>query len=209
VSLEKIEIAGSAIDTLASPPQWTHEFSGKREDGFLATSVAFSITPPFQTLPRLSERTIAYVTFSIRPDAPIGTRFGIRFADTPGELGMPPIRNEVSRRGIPQPRYFCGLSVEVVSGEDLFLRGDANRDRVLNLGDAVLILRHLFAVGTVPLVLLCPDAADIDDDGRIGITDAVALLGYLFSRGQPPAPPFPEVGHDSPAADDLGCPGLQ
>ncbi|MDC0347505.1 hypothetical protein OAN47_03720 [Planctomycetota bacterium] len=44
----------------------------------------------------------------------------------------------------------------------------------------------------------------IDDDGGIDISDAITVLGYLFSgTGDPPAP-FPECGGD-PTADSLGC----
>ena len=35
----------------------------------------------------------------------------------------------------------------------------------------------------------CDDACDADDSGRIGITDAIYTLQYLFLEGAPP--PFP------------------
>lgn len=84
---------------------------------------------------------------------------------------------------------------------DGFLRGDANGDLSLDLSDAVKTLLHLFAGGD----LSCPDAADVDDDGALRISDPIALLDFLFRGGGPPPPPFPSPGED-PTADALGCP---
>ena len=41
--------------------------------------------------------------------------------------------------------------------------------------------------------LACPDAADANDDGKIGLTDAIYMLSYLFlpeGRKPPAKPPF-------------------
>ncbi len=50
-----------------------------------------------------------------------------------------------------------------------------------------------------------PDALDADDNGRIGLVDAVTVLGYLFRRGAPRPPPPTRSGVDE-TADELGCP---
>ncbi len=50
----------------------------------------------------------------------------------------------------------------------------------------------------------CLDALDGNDDGGIDISDAVFLLGYLFSGGPSPAAPFPNPGQD-PTLDSLDC----
>ena len=43
-----------------------------------------------------------------------------------------------------------------------------------------------------------------DDDGRIGLTDAIVVLNHLF-RGAGPLPaPYPQAGQD-PTGDGLGC----
>ena len=67
--------------------------------------------------------------------------------------------------------------------------------------DVFSILRALFQGGFPP----CGDAADINDDGTIGLDDAVALAGFLFQGGAPPAAPFPERGTDPTGDDELGC----
>ena len=43
----------------------------------------------------------------------------------------------------------------------------------------------------------CLAAADINDDNSVDIADAIAILGFLFSGGAPPAPPF--------STDKTGC----
>jgi hypothetical protein len=52
----------------------------------------------------------------------------------------------------------------------------------------------------------CLDAADVEDDGRVTVLDAIRLVLYLFSGGQEPAVPFQEPGPD-PTADNLDCSG--
>jgi hypothetical protein len=47
-------------------------------------------------------------------------------------------------------------------------------------------------------------SADADDDGALGVTDAIRILGFLFRRGEPPPGPFPGCGVD-PTPDALGC----
>lgn len=82
----------------------------------------------------------------------------------------------------------------------LLLRGDVSGDGVINLGDPIRLLNHLFANGTID----CQDAADGDDDGKLTIGDAIGVLGYLFADGLPPRRPFPAAGSD-PTPDGLYC----
>ena len=84
-----------------------------------------------------------------------------------------------------------------------FLRGNANGDQRLDIGDPVWILNALFHDGRPSA---CADAADSNDDGRIDISDAVHLIRYLFLTGDAPPQPFPECGLDL-TEDELGCPG--
>ena len=55
-----------------------------------------------------------------------------------------------------------------------------------------------------PESIACLRAGDTDDNGRLDISDAIALLRYLFMADPAPAAPFPDCGRD-PAADELGC----
>ena len=52
--------------------------------------------------------------------------------------------------------------------------------------------------------IACLDAADVEDDGRVTVLDAIRLVLYLFAGGQEPEAPFAAPGPD-PTADGLGC----
>ena len=62
-----------------------------------------------------------------------------------------------------------------------FLRGDANADGDIDIGDAISLLQFAFVGGPEPR---CLDAANGNDDGKINPADAVAIFAYLF--GEPP-----------------------
>ena len=47
-------------------------------------------------------------------------------------------------------------------------------------------------------------SADTNDDGKIDLSDAVALLNHLFLGALPPPPPFPDCGTDG-TEDGLSC----
>ncbi|MBI4582979.1 MAG: hypothetical protein HY717_03000, partial [Planctomycetes bacterium] len=58
--------------------------------------------------------------------------------------------------------------------------------------------------------LACPDAADVDDNGELEITDAIRILTYLFLGDDPPPFPGPRACGGDPTADtldpcDAGC----
>ncbi len=65
----------------------------------------------------------------------------------------------------------------------VFLPGDANADRVLDLGDAVYLLNYLFKHGSTPQPLR---RGDCNADEEVDLGDVVYLLNYLFKGG--PAP---------------------
>jgi hypothetical protein len=50
----------------------------------------------------------------------------------------------------------------------------------------------------------CPDSTDVNDDGKVDISDPIYLMSYLFLGGRPPDLPFPLAGMD-PTADPLDC----
>ena len=68
--------------------------------------------------------------------------------------------------------------------------------------DAIAILQY--GLGTA--APRCADAADADDDGSVGIDDAVYLLRALFRRGPLPPAPFARPGLD-PTEDGIDCAG--
>lgn len=61
-----------------------------------------------------------------------------------------------------------------------FRRGDANSDSLVDLSDGITTLNHLFLAGPIPA---CLDAADVDDDGQVIVTDAVDTFRFLYEGG--------------------------
>lgn len=83
-----------------------------------------------------------------------------------------------------------------------FLRGDPSADGTRDMSDAVGILTFLFIDATAGLP--CEKSADLDDDGEVTLTDAVALLGHLYLGEPPIAEPSDSCGADT-TEDMLAC----
>ena len=64
-----------------------------------------------------------------------------------------------------------------------YIRGDANHDLVVDVGDVIYIVNYLYANGPEPLPL---ESADVNCDGIVNISDVVYLVNYLFKGGPPP-----------------------
>ena len=82
-----------------------------------------------------------------------------------------------------------------------FVRGDANRDGRLDVGDTVKIIAFLFRAGPLDCLL----AADVNDDNRVDVSDSVRVVTYLFRHGDPPPAPFPQPGLDTATPGTLTC----
>jgi hypothetical protein len=82
-----------------------------------------------------------------------------------------------------------------------FIRGDANWDGIVDIGDVVMQLGVLFGCTAA---CSCPDVLDSNDDGNNDISDPIYLLMYLFSNGVVPPVPYPSCGAD-PTLDTLDC----
>jgi sugar lactone lactonase YvrE len=151
------------------------------------------------------------VTLSGRfPSAPTAIRFGGRAAEliesgpesircrAPAAASAGPVDVSVALGAV---ELRLPLAYVYIASSPVFVRGDANADRLINLSDAVFVLSFLFLGGPAPS---CPDAADANDDGTVSISDPSAVLGHLFLGAPPPPPPFPDAGED-PSADALDC----
>jgi polysaccharide biosynthesis protein PslG len=83
-----------------------------------------------------------------------------------------------------------------------FIRGDANGDGAVDIGDPIALLGFLFSNVEAAD---CLDALDANDSGEVDIADAVSMLGYLFADGAPPPPPGPLRCGPDPTDDALAC----
>jgi len=120
--------------------------------------------------------------------------------DDPGFFGGVQISNNTL--------LVCGLKSQAIfrilifpAGPD-FLRGDFDRNLAVNLTDAINTAAYLFQQGAAPT---CPDAADINDDGILDVSDPVYAVFYLYLAGPEPPPPFLGPGKDPTFRDNLGC----
>ena len=96
--------------------------------------------------------------------------------------------------------FFCVL--RGLRADEPFLRADSNGDGVAGMADVQRTLVWLFQDAPPPS---CRKAADVDDDGEVGISDALRLFIALTRHGVDGlCGPFPLAGED-PNADDLPC----
>ncbi len=78
---------------------------------------------------------------------------------------------------------FGGFGGWVYATTPEFVRGDANGDKVLDVGDVIYLINFLFKYGIQP----CPkEAGDENCDGNIDIGDVIYLINYLFKNGPHP-----------------------
>ncbi len=90
----------------------------------------------------------------------------------------------------------------------LIVRGDANADGGVDLGDGIFILNFLF---TSNQHLPCANAANTDSTNGLDMADALRIFGWLFVDGPAPDPPISECGApigrlvNGVAQVDLGC----
>jgi hypothetical protein len=73
------------------------------------------------------------------------------------------------------------VTVEATIGS--FLRGDANADGTINIGDAVFLVEYIFKDGPPPDPL---ESGETNCDGWLNIGDITFIIAYLFRDGPPP-----------------------
>ncbi|MGH9362811.1 MAG: hypothetical protein ACRD2T_12935, partial [Thermoanaerobaculia bacterium] len=98
---------------------------------------------------------------------------------------------------------FINARVNIVPDVSIFLRGDANQDRQVDISDPIHTLAFLYLGGPASP---CPDAADANDDGDIDIVDPVVTLEVLYLGRRSLPQPSPLAGLDA-TPDDLSCGG--
>jgi hypothetical protein len=79
-----------------------------------------------------------------------------------------------------------GSYATIVDYQPQFPRGDANEDGVVDIGDIVLLINHIFYAGPSPRFTRLGDA---NGDEMITIEDTVFLINYVFYQGTAPLYP--------------------
>ncbi len=122
--------------------------------------------------------------------------------------GNPRFIDDPQSADCPQAPGSCGVAPVVDMGayefqgipEGAFIRGDANGDALIDIGDPVYGLSYLIDNGAAA----CLDAIDFNDDGAVDMADPIHGLSYLFSNG-PSTPPPSSVCAVDPTSDGLDC----
>lgn len=164
---------------------------------FTASVIADLTTPALTAIPPGVDVPLGRVTITVLGDAPAGATSSLELVT---DIGTPPVASSfLSTSGFATlPTLESGTFS--VDGGLSFIRGDANRNTLVELGDAVATLQYTVGLGS----LSCLDAADANDSGAVDVSDAVYILQHLFVGGPPPPPPFPSPGLD-PTSDGLDC----
>jgi hypothetical protein len=64
-----------------------------------------------------------------------------------------------------------------------YLCGDTNKDKTVNVSDAVFIINYVFVGGDPPNPL---ESGDANCDGDCNVSDAVWIINYVFVGGSQP-----------------------
>ncbi len=71
----------------------------------------------------------------------------------------------------------------ILVGDSPFIRGDVNRDGLVDIGDVIYLISNLYIHGPDPLPYA---AGDVNCDGIIEVSDIIYLINYLFKSGPGP-----------------------
>jgi hypothetical protein len=92
------------------------------------------------------------------------------------------------RPNIQEADLVAVIMPEHIAGMDFyfgyFLRGDVNKDYVIDVGDIVYLMNYLFKSGSAPAPL---ELGDTNCDGKVDVGDIVVLINYLFKGGAAPS----------------------
>lgn len=173
--------AAGATNVLYSTPQ----------DGCVSVAVVNSFVCT-SAIPA-GDGLVLNIVMDVAAGAPSGTAT-FSFTDQPPSLN----RMTLCDFSTVVPGFGTGV-VDVQSNG--FVRGDYDADGLLELEDALAGIYYSIGDRVPPT---CEDAADVNDDGVIDVSDGVYTLGALFGDGEDPAAPYPGCG-DDPTSDALGC----
>jgi hypothetical protein len=124
--------------------------------------------------------------YSEVPDSMAGLTARLLIVDNPSETDFSDqLGYIIGLQSEPYPHYDTA-TVSFIDGmvQVTPIRpGDANGDDFINIGDAIFLVKHVFASGPAPEPEFRGDA---NLDGEVNIGDAVYLINYIFKSGPPP-----------------------
>ena len=175
-------------------------------EGYLVGAAIISLSDTEDVLP--TDEEVAVLDFHFAVDSETtAEETQLLFLDGAIGGGGAPVGNQLFAGGVqvtPETAssfVFIHSRIQIIPDVIVFIRGDSNDDRRVDLSDAVRTLGYLF-LGNEPVS--CLDAADADDDGGITLTDPIYTLEFLFRGGTPMPSPYPAPGMD-PTPDAIGC----
>lgn len=173
-------------------------------------AVLVDALPPFEggVIPAIPQRQpLGKIEVTALEGTECGETIEVVPQDRVNGLGKVPVFNLISVDNLPYPTSVRPLCI-TLGRAPLFYRGDCNftgRTRgfdPVELSDASSVISFLFYKSIFKFHPPCLDACDANDDGRIDLADAVAILSYLYVPGSP-FPPAPGPGITD---DGLGSP---
>jgi hypothetical protein len=107
-------------------------------------------------------------------------------SSTPDTFGID-VKGHVTGSCGSYPSYedWIGGQAQAATQPVLYIRGDVNRDYLVNVGDVVFLLNYLYKGGPPPEV---EESGDVNSDGVVELGDVVYLVNYLYKSGPPPGP---------------------
>ena len=185
--------------------------SGGVDEGYVIGAAIPDLLGRYVVLPEDTDNTPVALRFLVNPDT-TATTTSLRFLDggkiTPDAPGLEQNVLTVLRTPVEVTQVDSFVLIDDILNilpvvSSVFLRGDANGDRELNITDPLFVINYLFRGMASPP---CMDAADANDDGLLNLADPIATLNALNAfSGQSALPePFGTPGVD-PTEDELGC----
>jgi len=75
------------------------------------------------------------------------------------------------------------LNLELTLEIGAYIRGDANHDQLIDLGDLLYLINYLFKYGPPPIPFF---SGDVNNDTLVDFADVLYLISYLYKGGPPP-----------------------
>ena len=166
----------------------TEEVKGGGQGGFVS-AVVLSFTEPAILDPT-------------RAQSLARARYKVNEAFSAMEVESTLIQFKDGLRGSGQPIQRVNLEVRRGITTAPFIRGDANEDRKVHIGDAIWCVNDLVRSGPSPA---CRLASDINADDFFDLADPLYLILWQFLAGPSIPPPYPACGR-AVGSPFLECP---